>query len=256
MSTEPAILPISLAARWAYWLGILAIVLAVLSPLVHRFGLASERFAIPLIGLALLFALLAIIMGIIGIIRANMGSVPVAGGGKALTGLLLGLALLALVVVMILPGLGKPVIHDVTTSPIDPPEFVALAEAHYAGRAYDSYSAYNQLSEGKVSGAYPDIKPFLSDLPQDQVFAAAEKTATEMGWEIADIAPIDGRIEATATTALYGFKDDIVIRVKANPSGGTILDIRSASRVGEGDLGANAARIETFMKTLKTSLES
>ena len=95
----------------------------------------------------------------------------------------------------------------------------------------------------------------MLDLSESTVFAAAEATAAEMGWEIVDVVPTQGHIEATDTTALFGFKDDIAIRVNPNPSGqGTVLDIRSASRVGQSDLGANATRIEKFLKAIQARL--
>ena len=135
MTTETAtLLPVSMAARGAYWLGILAILVAILSPLGHRFGLFDEKIAIPLFALALLLAVLAILFGVVGIIRAGMDSVPVSGRSKAVIGILIGVVFLGFVALMVAPGFSKPPIHDVTTSPTNPPQFIALAEVHYAGR--------------------------------------------------------------------------------------------------------------------------
>jgi uncharacterized protein (DUF1499 family) len=71
-----------------------------------------------------------------------------------------------------------------------------------------------------------------------------------MGWEIVAADPATGRIEATATTFWYGFKDDVVVRVGAG-NGGSVIDVRSKSRVGRSDLGANASRIRTYLEALK-----
>ena len=70
-----------------------------------------------------------------------------------------------------------------------------------------------------------------------------------MGWDIVAVAPQDFRIEATDTTLLFGFKDDVVIRVSA-ASGGSRVDVRSLSRVGRSDFGVNANRIRKYFKQL------
>ncbi|WP_404326387.1 DUF1499 domain-containing protein [Aerophototrophica crusticola] len=78
----------------------------------------------------------------------------------------------------------------------------------------------------------------------------AEAAARDMGWDIVAVEPAEGRVEATATTAWFGFKDDVVVRVR--PEGdGSRIDVRSKSRVGRSDLGANAARIRDYLARLK-----
>ena len=63
---------------------------------------------------------------------------------------------------------------------------------------------------------------------------------------LVDVSLEEGRVEATATTFWFGFKDDVVVRVREYETGSKI-DVRSVSRVGASDLGANAARIERFL---------
>jgi len=139
-----------------------------------------------------------------------------------------------------------PAIHDISTDTANPPVFVALMEARKAaanGADYDPADAAEQQK------AFADIQPFMSDKPPAEVFEKAKKVATDMGWEIAAAEPNDGRIEATDTTMWFGFKDDIVIRVR--PEGeGSRVDVRSVSRVGLSDLGANAKRIRGFLAKL------
>ena len=96
---------------------------------------------------------------------------------------------------------------------------------------------------------YPEIVPFTSSLAPAQAFARALDAARAEGWEIALSDPANGRIEATATTAWFGFKDDVVVRVRA-AEGGSRVDVRSASRVGESDLGENAKRIRRYLARL------
>ena len=97
--------------------------------------------------------------------------------------------------------------------------------------------------------AYPDLAPLDLSMPPGDAFTKAIAVARAMGWEIVAQKPAEGRIEATATTAWFGFKDDIVIRV-AETAGGSRIDVRSKSRVGRSDVGANAARIRAYLAVL------
>jgi uncharacterized protein (DUF1499 family) len=59
-------------------------------------------------------------------------------------------------------------------------------------------------------------------------------------------------VEATDTTFWFGFKDDVVVRVRAAENGGgSIVDVRSVSRVGQSDLGLNAKRIGSILDGLR-----
>jgi uncharacterized protein (DUF1499 family) len=89
----------------------------------------------------------------------------------------------------------------------------------------------------------------MLDVPPGKVFNDAQRVARDMGWEIVAAVPGEGRIEATDTTLLYGFTDDVVVRI--TPSGqGTRVDVRSVSRMGKSDIGVNAKRIRTFLAKL------
>jgi uncharacterized protein (DUF1499 family) len=71
-----------------------------------------------------------------------------------------------------------------------------------------------------------------------------------MGWEIVASDAPAGRIEATDTTTWFGFKDDIIVRVRPEASGGSRVDVRSVSRLGESDVGANAKRVRKYLAKL------
>ena len=101
--------------------------------------------------------------------------------------------------------------------------------------------------------AYPDLTAVITKAPKEQVFDLAKSTLESMGLEITDASPADGRLEAVDTTLLYGFKDDMVVRVEESPEG-TRVDVRSKSRVGRSDLGVNARRIRTFLTKLRSTL--
>ncbi|MEK6596272.1 MAG: DUF1499 domain-containing protein, partial [Pseudomonadota bacterium] len=96
---------------------------------------------------------------------------------------------------------------------------------------------------------YSDLGPVLMGRPFYQVFEQVIRLVKERGWEVAAVSAEAGRIEATDTTLIMGFKDDVVIRVQEVGSR-TLVDMRSASRVGESDLGVNAARIRLFLADL------
>jgi uncharacterized protein (DUF1499 family) len=141
-----------------------------------------------------------------------------------------------------------PPIHDITTDFADPPQFVALqGERQKApnGVAYGGPEIAAQQQR-----AYADIKPLLLATPPAQTLQHAIDTARSMGWEVISSDAASGRIEATDTTAWFGFKDDIVVRVRPDASGGSRVDVRSVSRVGKSDLGANAARVRKYLAKL------
>lgn len=140
-----------------------------------------------------------------------------------------------------------PFIHDITTDIVSPPPFVAIKPL----RA-DAPNGVDYVTDpAEQQKGYPDIQPLVIDgvAPAD-LFKRAEATAKAMGWEIVAAEAAEGRIEATDTTAWFGFKDDIVIRITAQGTGSR-LDIRSMSRVGKSDLGKNADRIRKFLAAVK-----
>jgi uncharacterized protein (DUF1499 family) len=103
--------------------------------------------------------------------------------------------------------------------------------------------------------AYPDVRPLTLTVPPDATFEKALRTAREVGWDIVESRPDQGRIEATDTTLWFGFKDDIVVRVTASDSGSRI-DVRSVSRVGQSDIGTNAARIRNYLSRIQQGASS
>jgi uncharacterized protein (DUF1499 family) len=141
-------------------------------------------------------------------------------------------------------------IHDVSTDTDDPPAFVALRDTRMRYRNGIDYSGGKQR--------HPGIAPQIYKQPRAQIFQAALAAANAMQWHIAAAVEPEGRIEATATTRIMRFKDDVVIRIRNHGAhnGGTRLDIRSASRVGSSDFGANARRIRAFLNELNNRLKT
>ncbi len=140
-----------------------------------------------------------------------------------------------------------PPIHDITTDTERPPEFVAILPLR-AGAANPPEYAGDETAE-QQHAAFPDIQPVMMQTEPAAAFRAALAAAEAMGWEIVAADSAAGRIEATATTTWFGFKDDVVIRIE--PAGpGSRIDVRSKSRVGRGDAGANAARIRKYVEEM------
>jgi len=141
-----------------------------------------------------------------------------------------------------------PPIHDITTDTEDPPRFVAILPLRKNAPNSAEYGGPELAA--KQRAAYPDLSPALLSLPPEKGFNLALLTAQKMGWEIVHTSSSGLRIEATDTTFWFGFKDDIVIRIRKTDQGCRI-DVRSVSRVGRSDVGTNARRIRRYLKYLK-----
>src|SRR5262249_35589154 len=143
---------------------------------------------------------------------------------------------------------GVPLINDYTTDPADPPRFTqAASDPANAGRDL-GYPAGNADIQ---RGCCADLTPMHVAAPPPAAFTTVELVARDMPrWTITRRAPASGELEAVATTRVFGFKDDIVLRVRPDPAGGSRVDMRSKSRDGKGDQGANAARIRAFRTDL------
>jgi uncharacterized protein (DUF1499 family) len=184
-----------------------------------------------------------------------------AGAVLALAALVLGgrrgLAALALLLGMaaVLPpwqlqrsARSKPPIHDISTDTDNPPAFVAVAPLRRDASNPVAYGGPEVAAQQRK--AYPDIQPAILSLPPAQAFDRALQAARALGFEIVAAEPAEGRIEATDTTRWFGFKDDVVVRVRAAGAGSRV-DVRSVSRVGRGDVGTNARRIRGFLDALR-----
>lgn len=137
-----------------------------------------------------------------------------------------------------------PGIHDISTDTENPPAFVAVLALRKNAPKPTEYGG-REIAE-KQRAAYPDIRPIEVGMPPAQAYDRAIDLGRRMGWQIVDGNREEGRIEATATTRWFGFKDDVVVRIVPMAGQGSRLDIRSVSRVGINDAGTNARRIRGF----------
>jgi uncharacterized protein (DUF1499 family) len=213
-------------------------------------GLGALRYALPA---AVTGGLLAIVAWIIG---RRQG---------VRTGWLNALALVTAVLFagylgnMIISARSLPAIHDVATNLDDLPQFSRLTvradnldKIPDQGRAELKALAPEERWKALHRQAYGDLKPLRLAAPPDQVLQRAEQLARERGWAIAGVDAAAGTLETTATTLFFRFKDDVVVRVRPDPErqGGSVVDMRSISRVGGSDIGVNAKRIGKFLADL------
>jgi uncharacterized protein (DUF1499 family) len=141
-----------------------------------------------------------------------------------------------------------PDIHDITTDPFDPPVFSALMPIR---KQSPNGADYGGPPVAKVQQqGYPDIKSLIVKTAPAETVQKALDAARSLGWEVVSSDAPTGRIEATDTTTWFGFKDDIVVRVRPEAAGGSRVDVRSVSRVGSSDVGANAKRVRSFLAKL------
>jgi hypothetical protein len=246
--------PVSKIAVWSSRLGLFAFVVAALSIIIVRSALLELVPALATFGAALVFAALAILLAFAGfIVIWRQGK---SGLGRALLGLFLGVVLLAYPAYLGSRGLRLPPINDVTTDTANPPRFEAGARLRPPDRVDYPGAAFAALQRK----SYPDLGPLDLDVPVKVAYDAALALVTKRKWSITDArAPgptrRDAAIEAVARTPIMGFRDDIVIRFM--PLGqGTRIDMRSASRVGDHDFGANASRIRNLFEELDDIVSS
>ena len=211
-----------------------------------RFGLWS--FSIGFLCMAIGVALAAV--GLAG----GIGAVTVARRRSLADDLrasALGLTLCVLILgyagFLVWQATSVPPIHNISTDTEEPPQFVDIV----ALRGSDSNPLTFDTEELAPLQAqfYPWVKPLNLSDPPAAAFAKAVAALEGLGLEIVAQHPEAGLIEATATTFWFGFKDDVAVRIRADGQGSRV-DVRSVSRVGQGDLGANARRIGKFLQRL------
>lgn len=144
-----------------------------------------------------------------------------------------------------------PYIHDISTDLENPPAFVAVRGLRKQGDHPVEHDGPEVAQQQKK--AYPDLAPLVTSQPPEKVFEAAKAAIARMGLALVEANAQEGRIEATHTSLLYGFRDDVVVRIVKSAEG-TRVDVRSKSRVGRSDFGQNAKRIRRFLAELQAAL--
>jgi Protein of unknown function (DUF1499) len=256
---------------WALRLSLLALAWLPLAALGSKFGLWGWKTGLMtmtlqigplLIGAALLLALIAVGFGFFRRPRVT--------SWRGWLALLIPLALLTYGNSMRISTQGIPPIHDISTDTTNPPTFSSKMLALRGSNANPLVYEGKRIPEGPMKtdwsgrlvvdaqrSAYPDIQTIsVNSLPPERAFRAAVAAAESMGLDIVSADPVAGMIEGTDTTFWYGFKDDVAIRVTPSPEGGSLINIRSISRVGMSDVGKNADRIRAFRIALEKQVKA
>lgn len=249
--------PVSSLASWARNLAVFAVVAVLVSILVLRFGFLEMKPALATFFGGLAIAGLSILFGLAGF--AAIWQNGSRGMARILLAFLIDGAILAYPAYLGLQYRRLPAIHDITTDPIDPPRFDALARLRTGDGANSAVYA-GLYSAEQQRQFYPAIEPIELEISVDRAYAIALQLVNKRKWLVIDErAPQPprriGRIEAVARSPIMGFREDVSIR--AVPDGDdSRVDIRSASRYFESDLGSNAARVTKFIDDLNTAADA
>ena len=249
--------PVSSLATWTRNLAVFSVVAVLVSIIIVRFGFQEMKPALATFFGALACAGLSILVGFAAFVAIWQNGTR--GMSRILLAFLIDALVLAYPAYLALQYRKLPPIHDITTDPIDPPRFEALARlrtgegtntAVYAGL----YSAELQRK------AYPDIEPVDIQIPVQRAYEIALQLVHKRKWLVIDERPPQpplrpGRIEAVARTPIMGFREDVAIRI-APDGDDSRVDIRSASRYFESDLGSNAARVSKFADDINTAADA
>lgn len=245
------------AGKAIFTLAVAAVFWGVGAALGTGWGLWDWHSGFSGVDYSFLLALAVVVLGLlIGWIARRRGS----SGPKLLRWLGIGIALVyaGWVTGWYYQARSVPAIHDISTDLADPPQFrmIELRKDNLdnvpgADREDMRALGPQQRWETLHRASYADIRTVRIDKPVAEVMTSAERIARSRGWDIAGVDPNEGRLEATDTVSLFRFKEDIVLRVRPTEDGsGSLVDMRSVSRVGDSDRGSNAKRIREFLADL------
>ncbi|MEO1199325.1 MAG: DUF1499 domain-containing protein [Pseudomonadota bacterium] len=243
---------VSHRARWARRFALVALPVAAIAIFGQRLGSADTPTTLITYAVGVLIALAALGLGV-SALPSIIGD-RYRGGRDAVIAILLGMIVLVPVFYAGYRFFERPLLSDITTAPTAPPPFDAALAARPEG-ANDL--TYPRANADLQRNAYPAVRPLFANIAPEDVFAVAEGIVEANGWQILDVVQptpgFTGRIEAVATTQIFGFKDDVLIVVTGTADGARV-DMRSASRFARHDLGANADRIDRFLDELADQL--
>jgi hypothetical protein len=241
-------------ATWARRIALFFVQLLILTVLLHRFSLLTTPVALNLFGVSIAGFFLAIAIAMFSLIRIWFGGHT--GAGQAFAAIVIALLGLAAPTFFVAKGALLPRLNDIATSPDEPLAFNVLLSQRPADanpiKNPDAAAIEEQID------AYPDLGPMVLERAAPEVFSLVQEAVERRGWTIVSSeTPGEtgiGRIEATDRTLVMGFTDDVVVQVKGDDTRAQI-DVRSVSRYGMHDLGANAARIRALFEEITTTLE-
>lgn len=250
-------IPPSGLALWTSRLSIFCLILILIAVVMHRLFALPTPVARNLLIVALVGAAVALCLAAaasVGIWRSGR-----AGTSRVVVGTIVSLAILLLPAGIWLAFGDLPRIHDITTDPRSPPGFVEIERLRPAGANSIAYGGPDVYAAQR--DAYPDVQPIVIDRPKTDLFEIASEVARRLKMTIVRATPPPedgdgaGVIEAVDQTLIFGFTDDVVLRVTGDDERSRI-DVRSASRYGSWDFGQNADRVRTILKEIVARLEA
>jgi Protein of unknown function (DUF1499) len=252
--------PTSKLAIWARRTAGFAFIATVLAIIIVRSGALEIKPALATFAGALAIASIAFLLSLAAF--AVIWMEGLAGMRAALAAMAISLLLLAYPAYLGLRAYRLPWIYDITTDPIDPPRYEALARARPRDANPVAYTGLYTAEQQR--NAYPDIGPLGTNATAQAAYRAALTVMNKHKdsflapyWRVIDarepVGGRDGRIEAVAYSSLMGFRDDVVVRVREDPDGARI-DARSSSRYGSFDFGTNAGRIRRLMNDIEDAI--
>lgn len=244
----------SIFSKWTSRVAMFSVLLALTAAALHRlFGMPTP-VALNLVLLALAGALMALALGILGVIGIWQSGRD--GAARVVLGIIVSLMLLSVPFIIAAKARDYPEIYDLTTDVRDAPEFIELSKAR--GPASNGAEYRGDKFATLQQKAYPDLVPLRIDRSVNEAFELVVDAVKRQGLTlVSEIAPEGsepGHIEAVDRTLVFGFYDDVAIRVTGDATGARV-DIRSASRFGRNDLGQNADRMRSLMREIVVRLE-
>ncbi|MEM7078269.1 MAG: DUF1499 domain-containing protein [Pseudomonadota bacterium] len=223
--------------------GVVGLACVILGALGTKIGVWGFEGGFILLAVGVVLATIVFFLGVVAFVYCAVKGMR-AERSALLIGTGLSVLILALMGNQYLAARSVPPIHNISTDTQNPPQFdqvVALRDAQGANPL-----ALNTEVIAQQQAAYPQLKPLITQRAPEQVLASAEQVLKDMGMEIVSSNAQLGIVEATDETFWFGFKDDVVVRVRPE-AGGSVVDVRSVSRVGQSDLGKNAQRIAEIL---------
>ncbi len=245
---------ISRSASWSVWLLRFIIPVFVLTILFHRFGWLDTISTMTLFAVSWIASAIALILGVVSIL--SIWRIGLDGARSALWGIAFSSAMLMVPLYFSWLAISYPRINDIATDPTEPIAFLRLGGVRPRS-AFPVLTSYRDTAELQHT-AYADIRPLYVGTSTEDTYEAALLIAKMLGWQIvATMSPPDsdstGRFQAVVTTAIIGFKDDVMVVVSPD-GGGSRVDMRSVSRFGQHDFGANAGRITAYLIALREEI--
>jgi uncharacterized protein (DUF1499 family) len=225
----------------------LAILLVALPGPLYKFGILELGTAFAALRFGVYAGIAALVLILIQIIFMRKN---ISWAGVAVCAVL-GLVAVGLPMSMMSKAKSVPPIHDISTDLTNPPKFVAIVALRADAPNPVEYAGEETAKQQRE--AYPELTTQKYSQSTDQLFDATESAVNSLGWELVNADKSLGIIEATETTAWFGFKDDVVVRIRTTGEE-SFLDMRSKSRVGKSDLGKNAERIHTLIDAINSQL--